>query len=211
MKKKVILINGLARCGKDTIANYMKEILEDKEIKTEIISFAGPLKQIIEKTFDITSNELDYYKNHIDEISIIVSQENKNTFTPLFSTNFRRILQRFGTEGMKPVFGDDVWARIAKDWIKNTESDVVIIPDFRFQIEANTILELANEDIADIYFVYIYSDMSTISENQHQSEKDLEGFCFDYTINNMEGELLKTQFISSKVLIDILDNHIIVE
>ena len=202
--KNVILINGLARSGKDTIAKYMKEELNKREISTEILSFAEPLKQIIADTFDISLTTLEYYKNNADNISIECIKENRNDFQVLEVTNFRRILQRFGTEGMKPVFGNNVWANLVVQKIKQSNAEVFIIPDFRFQIEADTILKLENEDIAYCRFMYIHSDMSTISENKHISENDLKDFEFDYIINNMKDKLHETKFCINELLFEMI-------
>ena len=202
--KNVILINGPARSGKDTIAKYMKEELNKREINVEILSFAEPLKQIIADTFDISLTTLEYYKNNADNISIECIKENRNDFQVLEVTNFRRILQRFGTEGMKPVFGNNVWANLVVQKIKQSNAEVFIIPDFRFQIEADTILELENEDIAYCRFMYIHSDMSTISENKHISENDLKDFEFDYIINNMKDKLHETKFCINELLFEMI-------
>ena len=56
--KNVLLINGLPRSGKDTLADY----LVDKYNYTKL-SFAAPMKAIISNTFDISLDELDAYKN----------------------------------------------------------------------------------------------------------------------------------------------------
>ena len=202
--KNVILINGPARSGKDTIAKYMKEELNKREINVEILSFAEPLKQIIADTFDISLTTLEYYKNNADNISIECIKENRNDFQVLEVTNFRRILQRFGTEGMKPVFGNNVWANLVVQKIKQSNAEVFIIPDFRFQIEADTILKLENEDIAHCYFISIHSDMSTTSENKHISENDLKDFEFDYIINNMKDELHETKFCINELLFEMI-------
>lgn len=196
MKKKVILLAGPARSGKDTIA----KMIQKETSKSEILSFAGPLKQIIASTFDISLEDLDFYKNKSDKFILNLSEEEKSNFNVNWGTNFRQILQRFGTEGMKPVFGDGVWADIACKKIKESNNEVFIIPDFRFQIEANTVLELVNNDIANVYFLNIYSDMCTITDNQHISEKDLENFEFDETINNMQGKLQETEFVVSEFI-----------
>ena len=56
--KLVILVNGLTRSGKDTFADYIV-----KHYNFTKKSFAGNIKYILAKTFDISLEELDYLKN----------------------------------------------------------------------------------------------------------------------------------------------------
>lgn len=205
--KKVFLLNGAARSGKDTVANIMRKELEAKGKSIEVLSFAEPLKQIIAKTFDISLGELEIYKNKTDKFTLSLLQEGKNTSEIINQTNFRKILQRFGTEGMKTIFGESVWVDLINDKIKKSNAEYFIISDFRFQIEAKTILNLSNRDIAECYFFYVDSDMSTISENLHSSEKDLDTFTFDYYIHNMKGKLHETEFVVSELIQSLMEQQ----
>ena len=62
--KKLILINGLKRSGKDYTAELIEEIIGD----IGIVSFAEPMKKIISETFNISLEQLEDYKN--DELGI---------------------------------------------------------------------------------------------------------------------------------------------
>jgi hypothetical protein len=201
--KEVILIHGAARSGKDTIAKYMKKELEQKGKSVEILSFAEPLKQIIADTFGISLKDLDIYKNKSDVFTLNLFQEGNNEAKLLEQTNFRKILQRFGTEAMKPVFGHSVWVDLVVKKIKDSSAEYFIIPDFRFLIEADGIIQLANEDILQCYFISVYSDMSTIADKNHISENELNGFVFDYDLNNMKDKFHETEFLSTQILEDI--------
>ena len=55
----IILIHGLKRSGKDTFASILKEL----EPAVEIKPFAGPLKEITAKAFDLAPSVIDYLKN----------------------------------------------------------------------------------------------------------------------------------------------------
>ena len=57
IKKNVILVNGLPRAGKDTLADYLVQ-----KYNYAKFSFADELKDIICRTFDIDREDLDYFK-----------------------------------------------------------------------------------------------------------------------------------------------------
>ena len=89
---KIILISGYKRAGKDHIAQML-----EKEFKnSRLYSFASPLKEIVADTFGITLGQLDSFKN--DFRTIYIRDEDK-TFQEV--TDFRKVLQIFGTEAIK--------------------------------------------------------------------------------------------------------------
>ena len=124
IKKNVILVNGLPRAGKDTLADYLVQ-----KYNYTKFSFADELKDIICRTFDIDREDLDYFKN--DEISLCYN--NGARYEEVI--NFRDLLRRFGTEGMKPAFGNNVWADLLYNKIRNSEHKNIVVPDFRFLCE----------------------------------------------------------------------------
>ena len=120
-EKEIILLNGLPRSGKDTFADYMVEHHGYKKL-----SFASALKTIISKTFNISMELLDDLKNND---GMIYEGNDK------FQISMRDILRRFGTEGMKPFFGEDIWARLVYNEILKSSHNKFIIADFRFLSE----------------------------------------------------------------------------
>lgn len=187
--KKVVLINGKARSGKDTSARIMARILKENGYTVEILSFAEPLKQVIADTFNITFDELEKFKNNPTEFSV---QTRTSSDKKVHVTDFRTILQRFGTEGMKPVFGNDVWARLAMEKAKYLNVDFVLIPDFRFLIESHRALSYVANDWFTVSFVNVYSNLVNSSDT-HSSETELNEFDFDYYISNEKGKLKETE------------------
>ena len=158
--RKIILINGKKRAGKD----YVAKILKEKLGNCEIMHYADALKQIISETFEISLEELDNYKN--ENVEIIFNNR---------KTTFRRILQCFATEAIKPVFGNNIWKRIVLEKIKETNVEYIIIPDFRFP----------EEYIAGSYTVKVLGGEQLDS---HISEHALNNFKFDYIIDNTKKE-----------------------
>ena len=188
--KTVILINGKARSGKDTVASMFAKAFSSKGIYAKVFSFAKPMKEIISETFCITETALEEYKNKPEKFTVQILADDELI---LCETNFRKILQYFGTEAMKEVFGNNVWAKLAADNVFESDANVFICSDFRFNIEAEEFLKLASKYKIHVYFIKVESDMQTINQNAHISERDLDDFCFDYTLINNKGKLRETE------------------
>jgi len=153
---KVIYISGKKRAGKDTFANYLKVYLNSIGYKTEIFSFADPLKDIMAITLGLSLQELDDLKN--------------DTTKP-----HRQYLQRFGSDGMKKYFGSKVWANLADIRIRNSRKQICIIPDLRFEHEINKNIN---------HTVIRINGLENSEKDTHISENSLDDYFFDYVINN---------------------------
>lgn len=163
--KTIILVNGLPRAGKDTVSDFIVNKGYEK------LSFATIMKEIIARSFDITLEQLDEYKNYTDKYQIKLGS------SPL--TNFRKLLQKFGTEGMKPFFGDSVWADLVYKKIINENKEKVIISDFRF------LCEYQNPKDYKVITVLV-KDKRELPLEGHASDVELyqNNFKFDYIIEN---------------------------
>ena len=173
MKPLVIQLLGQARSGKDWTASQLKAYFESQGKSVEIMSYAAPMKRITASLFGISLDELDKYKNNPSHYSIWVCTPSKHTVLNHF--NFRTFLQRLGNESMKPEFGNTVWAELMKTQISQTDVDVVIITDCRFQVELNTFPEAVTIRV-------INRDLPT--PMNHASETELLDFVPDYELDN---------------------------
>ena len=176
MKNKVILIAGKKRAGKD----YAGEIIKQFMPGIKCVRFADTIKEIISSTFGISLEDLEEYKNNTDQYGLeIKAYPNNQPEATIKYINFREILQKFGTEGMKPIFGDDIWVEACYNKIKDSEYS--IITDFRFLSEYKSLLEKGFE----IYTIKIFND-NLESDDSHSSENDLENnnFVYDFYIDN---------------------------
>jgi len=167
---KIILVNGKKRSGKDFFAAYLRDEIDRQGKKAIIRSFADPMKQIVSTTFGISVQDLEIYKNNPRDFKVFLSHHDLE----FAETNFRKVLQLFGTEGMKPYFGDDVWVKLLKDSVKDADVDYVIVPDFRFKIEAISSLtvRVRNKKIEEQ------------CTDTHASENELNDFPFLREIDN---------------------------
>jgi hypothetical protein len=112
----MIGITGLARSGKNTLADSLKDIIKDEwGCKVKIISLADQIKKdlkyLIRKKFNMSS-----YSEDTKEKNII-----------------RPILVAYG-ESMKKYYGEDIWMKILLE--KYDKSCFNICCDVRFDFEA---------------------------------------------------------------------------
>lgn len=180
--KLIIQLSGKKRAGKDTIAKYLTTALETAyDYKVEVLSFAEPMKEIIATILGLSLEDLDLFKNRheIYKLRFINTESN----TPLFSTNCRTILQLFGSDAMKKWFGNDVWANLLNQRIKDSTADVIIIPDWRFEIE----------EITSSLKIRISSNNCDLKDT-HVSETELDSYeHFDLLLNNDDYKLTQQQ------------------
>lgn len=192
----VLMVSGYKRAGKDTVANMIKEIVEEKGAKVEILSFASPLKQITKAIFEITDEQLDDFKNNEKGIFVKHSHKYREQLT-----DFRKVLQRVGNEAIKPIFGDDVWLKEMNKKIKLSDADLIVIPDFRFLIEDNIpnsiTIRVNNDDIKN--------------DSEHPSETELEKYDFMMYLDNtgyrLTKELVRAEMLDNLELLRKRENN----
>ncbi len=171
--KKVILISGYKNSGKDFVA----ELLQKQIVDSEVLAFATPMKDIISTMFGISKSTLDEYKNNEDVIYVNDHHSCPTWVSKL--TDFRVIIQKFGSEAMKPVFGDDVWTDLMVENIHQLKCEYIIVSDWRFINEY--------QGINDSYeVVTVRVDDHNLSAGEHDSEHQLDNFQFDYNLNNTD-------------------------
>lgn len=136
---------------------------------SSIMSFAYPMKKILYDTLGITFEQGEYAKNN-GRIKAFLK-----FFNPLFLfLDVRKALQIFGTEGMKPWFGNSVWRDVLE---KHIHADTIIISDWRFPEEYDW------GDDYEVITVRVYRDKLK-STDSHISENALSDFKVDYVMPN---------------------------
>ena len=181
--KTIIQILGQARAGKDWTSYKLQEAFKARGISVEVMSYAAPMKRIATKLFGISLEQLDDFKNRSDKVSIEV-YDNENILdktSPSFQleTNFRTILQRLGNDAIKPEFGDDVWAQLALKNIKESNSDIIIMSDCRFNVELEVIGGITVR----------VNNHSLPAPMNHPSELELLNYVTHYSLDNTDHSL----------------------
>jgi hypothetical protein len=167
---KIILINGKYRSGKDYIAEQLANELNKRNIITETMSYADSVKDILCSTFDISLDELNKYKNNKSPISVQESELRSK-----YLLDFRQLLQRFGTDAMKSVFGESVWASILYKKAQKSDADIILVPDFRFNCEK----------IKNAVTINVFNN-SVKYNDEHRSENELSDYKFDFYVDNTD-------------------------
>ena len=177
MKPLVIQLLGQARSGKDWTASQLKAYFESQGKSVELYSYAAPMKQIAAGLFDISLDQLDDYKNNPERVHTRLVDMASNSYS--LKTNFRQFLQRLGNEAIKPIFGDNVWAKLAKENIAKSTADIIIIPDCRFAVELNevggTTVRIVNNSLPP--------------PMNHPSELELLNYVTHYSLDNTDHSL----------------------
>jgi len=134
----IIGICGLIGSGKDTIADYL--VNDHNFVK---LSFADKLKDSVAEMFDWDRNLLDGKTDESrawrEQLDPFWSKEMGRDITPRF------VLQVFGTECMRDGFYDGVWVSLAKKKIIDNPQINWVIPDVRFENEAEMIKDIKGE------------------------------------------------------------------
>lgn len=161
----VIGISGYARTGKDTIADYLVE----NEGYTKI-SFSTPMKEAMYRLNPrITVNEI---QNTALRIGVdVYGWEGLKERSP----DIRGLLQRFGTEVGREMFGEDFWVNYALDSIP--DGGKAVIADVRYPNEADAIRALGGK-------VFRVERDGVGPANAHASENALDRYEFDGTLYN---------------------------
>ncbi len=162
---EILGISGWARNGKDTIADHLIA-----EYGYERVSFAAPMKDALYKlnpkiTIDgvmgvplvvgVDVYGWDGLKEHGPEI--------------------RELLQRFGTEVGREMWGEDFWVNAAIDSIE--DGSKMVVSDVRYPNEANAIKKLGGE-------VWRVVRPGYGAANDHPSEHALNDYEFDRVLDN---------------------------
>ena len=175
MKPLVIQLLGQARSGKDWTASQLKAYFESQGKSVEIMSYAAPMKRIAATLFGISLEQLDVAKNNPATYPIYCGEYGRD----YLETDFRQFLQRLGNDAVKPEFGDDVWAKLAKANIDKSTADIIIIPDCRFTIELNevggTTVRIVNNSLPP--------------PMNHPSELELLNYVTHYSLDNTDHSL----------------------
>jgi hypothetical protein len=156
----LIGLSGYARSGKDTVAELLCLNYGYKRV-----SFADPMRQALY----VLSPKLDNIvrlSEYVDDYGWDVAKQNQEV---------RRLLQVFGTEVGRKMFGLDFWIDIAlKDLSGDTQ---VVISDVRFPNEADAIAKLGGS-------VWRINRKNHSAVNGHASEHAMDNYMFSHVIYN---------------------------
>ena len=157
-------LSGWAGSGKDTIADYLVE-----NYGFTRVSFADPMREAL-----LALDPLVPYMGHHMRLSTVIrfrGWDSAKREVP----EIRELLQRFGTEVGRNMFGQDFWVNQAIE--KASRYDKVVVSDCRYTNEADAIKNVGGT-------VWRISRPEVTAINSHTSEQDLNNYAFDSHIEN---------------------------
>lgn len=158
-------VSGWARAGKDTIADHLVA-----NYGFEKMSFAAPMKDALVKL----NPKIDVGDVSPIPLATAVRLSGWENLKSM-SDDIRPLLQRFGTEVGREMWGEDFWVEAAIDSIP--DGSKVVFADVRFPNEADAIRELGGK-------VWRVERAGFGPANDHISEHALDDYSFDVTIEN---------------------------
>jgi len=174
--KLVILISGKKRSGKNFVGEVLQKYCNSLGYNTKQMSFADPLKKIVQETFMISPENLEKFKNDPEEYPVILPEDERT----IRISSYREILQRLGSEGIRGVLGNDIWKNHLYNRICASTADVFIVTDFRFRNEA---IPSEYYQLLKLKTLYVAND--NVSKDSHQSENGIpDDYTFTCSIDN---------------------------
>lgn len=171
-------LTGKAGSGKDTVCKILQELYPEKNIQR--VAFADKLKQSVAALFGVDVEVLERFKDH-SLIGVIFGSLSPHA-VPIVQMSVRTLLQRYGTESHREVFGSDFWVRQALSEERDYKKENVVVTDVRFQNEVDYIYKLGG-------IVLEITRKSVHSDDLHLSERgDLKvdgGFSNDGSIEDL--------------------------
>jgi hypothetical protein len=160
----IIGLSGYARSGKDTAAD---RLVNDHGFTRH--SFAAPMKEAMYILNPIVSSDSIgnfRYQGLVDVYGLDSAKES--------NPEIRRLLQVFGTEVGRSMFGNNFWVDLT---LNNIKEGNVVISDVRFKNEADAIKKAGGQ-------VWRINRNGIGPVTDHSSEIDLDDYNFDYIIDN---------------------------
>lgn len=143
MVQKIIFFNGPPRSGKDTSADFLHDRLGDSVYQYKM---ALPLKEACHKLLGLQGSLTDLEPLKELPIKFIVCEEVIGNFVPskLVKENGEMTLRQFyihlSENVMKPMFGDDIFGRLAVEYLRQAPQPIATISDSGFAPEAMPII-----------------------------------------------------------------------
>jgi len=160
----IIGLSGYARSGKDTAAEHLVSTYNFTQH-----SFAASMKEAMYRLNPIVHTDSIgpiRYQSLVDVYGLDKAKEDY--------PEVRRLLQVFGTEVGREMFGESFWVELV---LNNLRSFHTVISDVRFTNEADAIKKRGGQ-------IWRVNRAGIGPVTGHSSEIDLDGYSFDRVINN---------------------------
>lgn len=134
MMKRILLINGPARSGKDTLAGLLLQHQVVRPETTGVYKFATRLKEMTHAAHGFPSARADAFEQVKDDL----------TWGPRRGITWRQAYIKMSEAYMKPLFGQDVFGQLLREQIELAEQardhDTALVTDSGFAPEAEVLV-----------------------------------------------------------------------
>jgi tRNA uridine 5-carbamoylmethylation protein Kti12 len=165
---KIIALKGKNGSGKSTVAAMLAKKLDEKGISNKVLSFAEPLKKIINYIYD---DVIDFENRKEKENNRNLLETTATAIKSSFSFN------PFAKEVLNSIYNFDT--ELAMVDILREKQSVVIISDLRFKDELEVLGNWIEEELEDELIVV--EIQNTLTQN-NPSEYDLDLIKADKTL-----------------------------
>ena len=179
---KIIALKGKNGSGKSTVAAMLAKKLDEKGISNKVLSFAEPLKKIV----NLTYNKVNWENRMAKELYRDKLEDLANAIKSAFSTNV------FATEVLNQI--KDYNYQVTRGDIWETKPSFVIVSDLRFTSEHFALANSIDNDWEDeLIVVEILNNLTQSNPPEYDldlivSNKTLN---FDSTVEVQIDSLLK--------------------
>jgi len=162
--------------GKDEAARRVVELLPESGVMR--ISFADKLKKSAAAVFELDTSFWETAKRDDKIIVQIIGPGNScSSPTTAYSTmTVRKMLQNYGTEGHRDIFGGSFWVDAALPMGLDHRDIVITVTDTRFPEEADRVKNLGGK--------IVRLRNGAMLAPEHDSEQILDDSLIDYEIDN---------------------------
>lgn len=178
----ILGLTGKMRAGKNTCAERLAKF---SPLPVVEVSFAAKLKESAAALLGVSVADLERMKNdaesHVRVIDASRSREPATivrTAPQTYKFTIRELLQRYGTEAHRDVFGYGFWLDAALPTAYTYDDALYVVTDVRFENEAQRVKDLGGWNV-----LVIGPEDDTGS---HASEQPLQPHMIEATIFNAE-------------------------
>jgi len=202
--KKVILLSGKMRSGKNQFADYLQKALQAKKLTFETDLFAKDLKNGCRQDFKKLQNVLAHIAEEIKTKVNLFSDTREMMLNPAVIQGIektidkliirdenwyedktditRNILQLYGTEIFRNRVNDNWWVNQVKERAIKSVSDVILVTDCRFP---NEITEIYDDNYETVVIRIVRNINTNEQVASHPSETSLDDWkVWDYIVEN---------------------------
>lgn len=165
----LIGLTGRAQAGKDTVYKVMADLyLMVRNVQRR--AFADLLYRSAAAALGVTVEDLHDWKT---DPTVTIEVRNLDS-EPLVRRTTRNLLQRYGTEAHRDIFGADFWVD-ALD-LTHGPDDLVVVTDVRFPNEARAITKAGGH--------VVRVEGPHVGDDDHASEQPIPDNLVDYVLDN---------------------------